>query len=324
MLAQAGHTARVVAAYRILRIALYVLSVVCAVLLFVDGPGYYSPRSYNTAWDLGHVATFFVWTCAILSGPSRLVRLPLVKQLYIAVGLSLLVGLCIEVMQTMLGRSFSATDILGDLTGSVLALVFVSPSRGGLSAAFRRSLQVVATVLLLVQLAPLARALTDEMIARKQFPVLSDFETPFELQRWSGTANLTIAHDVSRSGAASLKAILPAERYATVMFRYFPSDWSNCKALRISLFNTSPNPLLLTFLVHDTNHIWDDTFHDDVFEETFALTNGWNDLTIALEDIRLAPKGRAIDLGRIRAIGISATHLLTSQVIYIDDIYLTK
>jgi hypothetical protein len=72
-------------------------------------------------------------------------------------------------------------------------------------------------------LLPLAVAITDEWIAKNQFPVLADFETPFEIYRWVGGTAFDIDNGISYHGGSSLKIQLNTSKYSGVALKYFPA-----------------------------------------------------------------------------------------------------
>ena len=74
-------------------------------------------------------------------------------------------------------------------------------------------------------------AITDEWMAEKQFPVLSDFENPLEVHRWVGDAKFDIDKTISLHGTSSLKVRLNTSKYSGVFLKYFPSDWQGYRAL---------------------------------------------------------------------------------------------
>lgn len=167
--------------------------------------------------------------------------------------------------------------------------------------------------------------LIDESIARKQFPVLSTFETPFEIERWSGNNSaLTIDHDIVKYGKSSLKVSLTTAQYSGVYLRYFPEDWRNFSFLRLAIFNSSSELLKIHCRVHDRLHVINGFPLNDRFNGSFILDRGWNTITIPMEQILNAPVSRTMDLTNIKGIGIFVIRLPTPEIIYIDHVRLVK
>jgi VanZ family protein len=293
-----------------------------SVLLFVGGPDYYSSRSFRHLWDTGHIVYF-----ALLAG--LLVRWRFVAQMSLAVRwalilvITLLLGVTIEVMQYGTARSPDAGDVLRDLTGSLLVLAFGSPGFALQAASWRRSLQVSVLLLLLVQLWPLASSLTDEAIARLQFPLLSDFETPFEIDRWEGNAGLSVESMPSLSEGKLLKLSLTTDQYSGISLNYFNGNWTSFRTLNISLYNPDASPLEITCRIHDLQHVAGGQEFEDRFNRSFLLLPGWNPIEIDLNEVKESPANRRMDMNRIRGVGIFATSLPAPRILYLDKVRLS-
>ena len=89
---------------------------------------------------------------------------------------------------------------------------------------------------------PLAEAIMDEIIASNQFPVLSDFETPFEKMRWTGGVRFSVETRQARHGKKSMKIVLRTTQYSGVALDYFSHDWRSYEYLkfRVALGRTKP------------------------------------------------------------------------------------
>jgi hypothetical protein len=296
-------------------------AILLAVLLFVDGPGYLAPRSLCAAWDLGHIVAFSLWSHLLLTwGPLR--ETSPGRQWGIVLFFCLAAGASTEGIQFLLGGDASTGDILRDMVGGVFALSWFSPSSKVLTVRVRRVARTVATALLLIACVPLAAALTDEGIARFQFPVLSDFETPFEASRWDGDARFSVDRSVARHGKASLRVDMDTSLYSGVALVYFPRDWRGYHFLNLEVLNPSQEEIDITCRIHDQRHADGEQRYEDRFNKTFRLRSGWNRLRVDLEEVARAPVGRTLDLGTIRAIGIFASRLSTPRTIFLDHIRL--
>jgi VanZ family protein len=297
---------------------LYVPSAICVVLLFVGGPDYYSPPSYKGAWSLGHILAFFLWSVVLMRISAWFATKPISQQILIGLFITLSLGFAIEWLQTFVGRTFSVGDVLRDLTGSFLAIAFLSPARRTLAWAGLRGIQAVALLLVLLQVYPVVVALANEIVARRQFPVLSDLETPFERSRWKSGFPLRIDKQVVRQGRASLRVQLMPNKYAGLTLNHFPEDWRGYSTLRFSVFNASHAAIRITCRIHDKEHIHNGEAYSDRFNERFMLAPGWNDLSIPLDRIKNAPAGRTMDLARVQGLALYIKDLDRPIVLYID------
>jgi hypothetical protein len=141
-------------------------------------------------------------------------------------------------------------------------------------------------VLVLVKLWPVARSLLDEAIARHQFPLLSGFETPFEIDRWTGSARLSVETMASISQGRLLKLSLTTAKYSGATLNYFDGDWTSVHTLIISLYNPGANSLQITCRIHDLQHTDGNEEYADRFNRSFQLMQGWNHIEIDLNDVK--------------------------------------
>ena len=300
---------------------LWAPAILLAVFLFAGGPGYRSPRSLCAAWDLGHIVAFSLW-CYLLITWRALRETSAARQWGITLTFCLVAGVATEGIQSLLGRNASIGDLLRDVLGGVITLSWFSPSSKVLPKRVRRAARTVAATLLLVACLPLAATLSDEGIARLQFPVLSDFETPFEEGRWGGDARFSTDRSVARHGKASLRVDMDTSLYSGVALVYLPRNWSGYYFLSLDVLNPSQEEIDITCRIHDLRHEEGEQRYEDRFNKAFRLHSGWNHFRIDLEEVARAPAGRMLDLGTIRAVGIFATRLPTPRTIFLDHIRL--
>jgi VanZ family protein len=300
---------------------LWPLALVLAVLLFIGGLGNHAPRSLTAAWDLGHVVAFSLWSyLLLLQKPFR--EASCRRQWGLVLSFCLIFGGLTEGIQWSSGGDASVGDLFRDLVGGVVTLAWFAPTVNESTERPRQGTKYLAWMLLVVAGFPLAAALADEAIARHQFPVLSDFETPFEINRWEGGARISADRSISHSGKASLRAELDTSLYSGVSLKHFPGDWRGYRFLALEVLNPSPKEIEVTCRVHDRWHEEGKKLYKDRFNKVFRLTTGWNRIRIDLGEVARAPAGRQMDLGRIRAIGLFATRLQHGRTIYLDSVRL--
>jgi len=233
-------------------------------------------------------------------------------------------GLLTEWVQAGLGRTANIGDIKRDIIGALFVLAFFSPVRMALPTIYRRALQLCVLIIISLEILPITKAWADELIARKQFPVLADFETPFEIERWESSSTLTIDREIVRHGKASMKVPLSTAQYSGVALKYSPGDWRNFRILHFSVFNSAPDSLRVTVRVHDDLHVKNGQTYYDRFNTSIMLSHGWNEIEIPIERIAYAPRTRMMNLCCIRGVGIFVIKLPGPMVIYIDNVRLVK
>ena len=204
------------------------------------------------------------------------------------------------------------------------AIAFILPGRKILPKRLLRVLQGAALLLIVFQIYPVATAVTDEYQARSQFPVLADFEYPFELERWTGAAGRAIDDTIKHSGNHSMRVSMDTALYSGVSLSYFPGDWTGFSQFQCSIYNPNSDPLTLTCRIHDLAHTQGIQRYQDRYNKSFTLATGWHTITIELETVKNAPIDRAMDMRHILGIGIFATRLPQPRVVYIDAVRLLR
>ncbi len=293
------------------------------VLFFYGGPSAHSIPSLKELWNLGHVLYFALFVY-LLSRPAFIGRLSSKHIWIIALLATLVLGLLVELAQYFSGRSADLNDLSRNLCGALLVLAFLP----GLMHLSSKKLVVTIRVLVLgfgaFHLSPLAIALSDEIAARQQFPVLSDFNMPFEVGRWSGDAGITVVSGLAGKPGRQLKVDLGTQTYSGVSMDYLRGDWRGYKTLNLEVFHSDSQPLSLTLKVYDEQHRSERSggFYSDRFNREYQLETGWNSIKIDLEDIQLAPKTREMDMSQIAKVSFFATRLKQPLTIYLDRVYL--
>lgn len=293
-------------------------------LFFIDGPGDNAARSFKAFWDLGHIAVFALWSYLLLKNVKVFAGLRFPKQAGLLLVFTLVVGIFIELLQYGFIRTPSAQDVVRDFIGTLMALAFFAPQRAALSKNVLRSFQISTALLVIGALFPFASAITDEYIARKSFPVLSDFESPFEMSRWECRPGCSIVKGVATDRGSSLKVPLATTLYSGVSLRFFPRDWRGYSFFSFNIFNESQEPLKMTCRIHDKWHRARGNKYSDRYNRSFTLSPGWNSIRIPLADIASAPRGRRMDMAEIRSVGFFVNKLKKEMNIYVDDLVLTK
>jgi hypothetical protein len=257
-------------------------------------------------------------------GWSKNKKISYLQQCVSVVLVALFLGILIEWAQAGSKRTADILDVARNVAGALAAISFLVPANGKIPKSRFRILQTFTIFLMIWVLFPIAKAITDEILAREQFPVLSDFETPFEVDRWSGDAAISIDHEIHSQGKSSLKAVLNPTLYSGVKLKYFPGNWLNYKYLHLSIFNPHKEPIKITFRIHDRLHAESKQRYDDRFNKSFLLMEGWNLIKLSLDEVVKSPKNRKLNLGQIQELGIFTMRLPIAKTIYIDNVYLSE
>jgi VanZ family protein len=293
---------------------------------FLGGPGYYAARSYKSAWDLGHILFFSLASVELYkyygSRASHLKPVHVFLRVFLVV---FFLGLMIELLQMRTsGRSPDVFDILRNQLGALIGFVFFCSVRKKLSPFVIRTMQAGTILLLLCFLWPLTRAVIDERLTASQFPLLSDFETPFEAHRWQDIHQLQRVGSPVRHGKKSLRVQLSTKKYSGTALFYFSGDWSKYQWLNFSVYNPENIELSLHSRIHDRLHRQHGQVFKDRFHQQFTLHSGWNDLLISLDAVRTAPAGREMNMQEIEGFGIFVIRQPRPFILYLDNVYLSN
>jgi hypothetical protein len=237
-------------------------------------------------------------------------------------GATLLLAIASELLQSPFHRSPEVADVARDLLGTCLALAFGPSALCPQVRWARHALRAASLLALAAAVSPLAAASLDELVARRQFPVLGDFESSLELGRWGGSAARSLSTAVSRRGRRSLRVDLGTEHYSGIALNYFPGDWRGFRDLCFQMYVPGPATLALTCRVHDAHHRERGQTYGDRFNRRLHLTPGWNDVVISLDDVLRAPQGREMDLAQIEGFAIFAAALPRPRIFYLDNLRL--
>ena len=305
-------------------VMLTVIALICFVLFFVGGPDYYSPRSYKYFWDLGHILYFSILSYLILANWPKKSKKTFYHQSIFIIFIVICFGGLVELAQTGSVRTPDIMDLIRDIVGGLVALSFWAPARKTISKDKLRIWQAISATLVAMAFLPLATAILDERKALKQFPVLADFESRFEIERWTGDADFSIYHETYYHGKASLKVELNTSLYSGVGLKYFPENWQHYNELQLSIFNPDSEPIQLTCRIHDRQHTRGIQLYADRFNRKFSMSSGWNLIRIKLKDIENAPHKRKMALNQIQGLGIFAISLSKPRTVYVDYVRLVK
>ncbi|MCI5210947.1 MAG: hypothetical protein D3910_19665 [Candidatus Electrothrix sp. ATG2] len=293
-------------------------------MVFVlSGGGGFELRSFEALWNLGHVLFFALasWLGCRAFQYYRPETSTLTSRIYIFL-LIFIVGISIEGLQRNIdGRhALDLVDIFRNQLGCLIMFALIASKMRQRKRSTASLYHIIAFSLISVALYPLTKTAIDELTASHQFPLLSDFETPFEIDRWTGNALFSIHKGISRHGQHSLKVRLLTDEYSQATLASFPENWQGADSLFFSIFSCDDN-LELTCRIHDAEH---NNQYTDRFSRRFILKKGWNDLFIHLDDVQQAPTARLMNMKKIKQVIFFVSRQKEKHTIYIDHIYLKK
>ena len=272
----------------------------------------------NELWNAGHIALFalFSWLWLQYNAQAQ-AKSKSTFAIFLIVGTA--AGLGIEIIQRLTGRDFSLFDVVRDVSGMVLVLAFCAKF-DNIAARYLRILRGAVAVIVFLILMPLWMAAADYIIQYYQYPILSNFETPFENARWTSNTRTRI---IENENSHVIEIImLPKHEYNKVDLRYFHGNWADSDALTIDIYNTDSKNHSINLRIHDKRHAQGSQEYSDRYNNAFNLDPGWNTIHIPIEEVKYAPINRSMDLTKISNLQLFKHNLKEKWIIYIDNVRL--
>ena len=307
---------------RLKSLVLFSVILVLFIFLFVDGEVQHKHRLIKDIWDAGHLVFFslisFGYFDFTKKHPSSAVF-----QIILTTIFCLFAGSLIESLQLLVDRDFSFNDILNNLIGGYLGLLFFNLRQP--QQAFRKRL--THTILFLILLVVGSRNFTidliDEFFLQNDFPVLASFETSFEKTRWDyQLSHSTFSKKHSKQGQHSMQVEFLPGQYPGIHLEHFINDWSAYHSLSFSLYNPNKDTFAFVVKVYDQKHIENGYPYIDRFNKVIKFKPGWNHITISLNEIRMAPNQRKMDMKKIKDFSFFTTNLQHPVTMYFDHLFL--
>ncbi len=290
------------------------LSLILIVLLFLGDPKELNSRVFLAAWDLGHIALFFILTLLVFNG-LKFDSKKIVKPILVTGFVVLLISIPIELIQGQLLRSASVLDILRNIAGAVLALTVRH------YMFHKRLLPSVLSLAFCFLLAtPFLLETYDWIKSKQEFPIISDFENPKHLKRWRGNELTLIPSQFS----TVLNAKFNNTEYSGLSLIKFIPDWRGYQFLNFDIVNPTQTHQELVLRIHDIHHKDFNHDYNDRFNKTLKIEPGINQYQISLEEIMKAPKARNMNLSNIERLAFFTIQLKQPIYLLFDNIHLSN
>jgi len=280
------------------------------------------PRYLSALSNLGHIGAFFLIWSFLFFQSGRLQNLSAVRLIVLVLAFSFLIAGLIELLQGLVGRDSEWQDVWDSMVGAMLATAFCASQLRGWSMTLRRFWQVLALVLLVVVPWSIWRDLSDETIIWRQFPVLSDFRTPFELSRWQTSRASLQMQTSAESGRRFLDVTFRPARYSTLTLKYFYPDWRNYRVLVLDVTNPERRAYRVILRIHDRLHRLHDFALNDRFNRELELRPGRQQIKIHLDDVKSAPHSRSMDMQHLQELSLFTMQSSVYHHLYINSLYL--
>lgn len=298
---------------------LIVIILILLTFTFVGSPFTIS-RSLQVLRNLGHIVLFSLLAIYIFKNLLFFKRKKIHTQIFILVIITTLLSFVIELSQYIFAiGTFDFADIRRNFIGAAIGFVLYAKIKGRKLVIF---LRVLVLLFVFVEAIPFMKAITDEFRSIKEIPILSDFESDLELSRWSGDEPFTRSSEKVKHGSSALKMTFGTSKYSGVALKYFPEDWSIYRYLKYNIYYNGPDTLRFTCRIHDKKHIIGPQVYNDRFNCRYFLVNGWNEISVPLNNVKNAPQNRQMDLTEIKGFAIFTVDLQKREDVYLDFVHL--
>lgn len=291
----------------------YLALAVATVLLFTIDPGSEVRRVWHEFWNLGHI--FLFGGAGLLIG-TRLSPQHVFRNILLLLCAGAVIGWLVEIIQLHIGRDYSLIDVADDVVGLYAGLLV-----GGWQALKqRRRWQVVQALLLSVALLtyvgmPFMRAALDTWRSVRDFPVLVDFSSDMQRDRFESGSNLRVVD-------GALQVTLTTAQYSGFSLNDFPRNWLGYGQVQLTLENPSAQNLPLVCRIHDGEHEHRGYALNDRFNQQVVLQPGLNRVRFYLEQVARTSSGRHMQLDDIHNLSCFTIRLPAARQVLVRRIEL--
>jgi len=289
-----------------------------APLFFIGGPEWTDGPVFKSAWNLGHILFFALFTLAVQ--PWRIWygwRLWGICTLAV-----LIMGMGVELLQYGTSRQMDGQDILRNQLG-VWTVLAARPlaSQTVRSSLAVWSLRLLVLVLLAVEAGAIARVTLQQYEVSQLLPALYDFSQTDPSPFWSGAVT-PATPGAGHNPQGGLRLFLTTARYSGASLHNFPGDWQGYDRFVIDLYNPQDHPVTVTLRINDVEHDLGDNAYNDRFNTRLTLAPGPNRFHLDLEQVRNAPAGRTMNMREVRRLVLFTSGLRKPKTLYVRDIKL--
>jgi VanZ family protein len=298
--------------------SVFIAALVVSFLLFYDFDKSNS-RIINGITSYGHIPLFGFISLGILWLLSKGRNQACERKAYFQAGaITVFLGILTEIIQIWTpSRTFKLTDILSDTIGAAVFLAFAYSFQKGISPKVRILLRSGALFILFGMAYPIILATIDTVQMGMDAPLLSSFETSWEMTRWaSNTSTIKRTKLHATDGEYALEVHLAPGIYPGVSMVHLINDWRNYATLSFDAFLSGSSPLKITVRINDEDHNQE---YNDRFNKQFILQPNHNHITINLAEVKKSPSGRLMDMARIQTICVFSYNLRESRQVYFDN-----
>lgn len=301
-------------------------------LILFDAPQ--RSRFWDALFDAGHTPLFGLVALSLLGFLRTRTRPDQGSRMWwTAFAVTLLLGAATECLQVFqANRDASIEDFLRDLAGAGAFLLLAAAMAWGAWApgpirSRRGRLSAAGVALLLLAAAGGHLAMTAALYAARDraFPTLFALDGSWwerrliEANGSSLTPAAVVPRGVGATGEPLARLDLEPGTYPGLAFDEPYPDWRGYRRLVFTVVSDLDLPLPLVIRVHDEAH---DQRAADRFNRSIVIYPGVNHVAMAIDEIRLAPDRREMDVRRVRGVILFAYRLVKPTHVYLGALRL--
>ncbi len=242
----------------------------------------------------------------------------------VAFALTVALGAAVEGLQVLqVHRDASWQDLWRDAAGAVSFLLLFDAAAGGThqrgwqqSRAGRWAAVLMAAALLAAAAVPLGRTIAVYLARNRAAPTLFALDGS-----WWERVLIEEGHSRLTPSRSPARLDLEPAGYPGITFNEPYPDWRGYRFLVLTIASDLDVPLTMAIRIHDATH---NRRFEDRFNRRLTVEPGQNVYRIPVDEIRRAPRGREIDLRRIRGILIFAANLDRPAHVYLGPLRLER
>ena len=284
----------------------------------------------------GHVPLFMVVGLLLLH-LSRLMAeklsWPPIRHYAVALGGVLVLALVTEALQSLIPmRKPQVSDVIHDVLGAMCGLGLAITTDHSLSGkwaqwrTFPRSRFIVCGVALVMAMSflPVFEWTYAYWDRANRFPSLLQFSSDWEMKFVNASdSHVQMVPPPLGWGKSADdrvgKVVFHTKKYPRIRLDEPYPDWDGYSYFQLDIFSDLPTPQPIAIRIDDQYHKYR---YADGFNKTVTIFPGLNQIQIPLDEIRLGPVGRNMDLSAIKAVMLVARNPSEEFTLYLDNIHL--
>lgn len=233
--------------------------------------------------------------------------------------------LLIELIQPWFGRTAALGDVLTSYLGIITCISIYHVWRNPFKKRWLKWGHIIVVACIVIAIASPAITAWYSIFWRiQQGPMLGNFEKNVELQFWrpnqvgKNAARITLSDDVAYTGYHSLKIMAGNTRWSGVTYYAENENWQPYRTLSFHIYN--PGEKLTVSMRIDDNG--DTEHYTGRFNKSFVVQQGWQKISIPIEEIAHGPKKRIMNMRAITQVLFFISINNKTRIFYLDNVHL--